>query len=329
MIIKTGLSRKYHHSSRICLCYHEVRDKEYQYLPRSSIVMTEKDFERHIRFVSRYLKVMHPDEFLARMRENSLPPRACIITFDDGFASTLHNAYPILQRYNMPFMVFISTGYIRNRRPWDSHILEALIHSAQFQGKKIVKFDGIRIGLDYNSSSKIRKTKAHLFQIFQDKIPYSKRESFLEFVGATLDAKKSSDYPRMLTEDEVRHLSSEGVVIGAHTEWHISIGSDGPENYYKQMYQSKITLEEITGKKVLHFAYPYGREKHCTNAAEFVQQCGFQYAFTAFNKPAHFNQMPYLINRIGASRGVLSLVMGLFECKPSQIKERLWKKRIV
>lgn len=326
-MISAILSRKYHYSTGICLCYHEVRDKEYQFLPRTSLVMTEKDFERHVQFISNYLNIMHPNEFLVKMREGTLPPRSCIITFDDGFASTLNKAYPILRKYNMPFIVFISTGFVSNLKPWDDHILQSIIYSAQFQGKKIIMFDDLKIEFDYSNSSKIKETKMRLFQIFQDKISFQKRERFLAFVRETLNARNSPDYPRMLTEDEVQYLSANGVVIGAHTEWHVSVEADGPEIFYQQVNQSKKTLEGITGKRIYHFAYPYGLKRHCVNAVELIRECGFQYAFTASSKPSHSNQMPYLISRIGASWGLVSLVMGLFECKPSQLKNRFLRKK--
>jgi len=269
---------------------------------------------------------MHPDEFLIRMRENTLPPRACIITFDDGFACTLHNAYPILKNYDMPFMVLISTGYVSNSKPWDYHIFQTLFHSTEFRDRKIVRFDGFRIEIDYSNSSKIRKTKARLLGLFQDQVCSSNRERFLELLRETLNVDDSPAYPRMLTEDEVWSLSANGVVIGAHTEWHVSVLSDGQNEFYRQAIRSKKALERIIGKSVDYFAYPYGQRRHCESGIELVRKCGFQYAFTDYNEPARSSQMPYLISRMGASWGIVPLIMGLLECKPSQLKKRLLRK---
>ena len=49
------------------------------------------------------------DHFLA-YREGiaSLPPKPIIITFDDGFASNYHYAFPILKKYGMTATIFVT-----------------------------------------------------------------------------------------------------------------------------------------------------------------------------------------------------------------------------
>ena len=46
-----------------------------------------------------------------------LPPRAVLITFDDGYLDNLANAAPILGRYGYPAVVFVPIGYIDDSRP--------------------------------------------------------------------------------------------------------------------------------------------------------------------------------------------------------------------
>jgi peptidoglycan/xylan/chitin deacetylase (PgdA/CDA1 family) len=46
-----------------------------------------------------------------------LPPRAVLITFDDGYRDNLENALPVLLRHGYPAVVFIPIGFLDDGRP--------------------------------------------------------------------------------------------------------------------------------------------------------------------------------------------------------------------
>ncbi len=47
-----------------------------------------------------------------------LPERVIAITFDDGYVDFYNNALPLLQRYNFPATLYITTGYIGQTSRW-------------------------------------------------------------------------------------------------------------------------------------------------------------------------------------------------------------------
>jgi peptidoglycan/xylan/chitin deacetylase (PgdA/CDA1 family) len=64
--------------------------------------------------------------------------------------------------------------------------------------------------------------------------------------------------PNYMTRSQVKELSDEGHVIGSHTWDHHNVKKYAGTDWEKQIDKPTKTLEEITGKKIEHFAYPFG-----------------------------------------------------------------------
>jgi len=69
----------------------------------------------------RYLKAKgwHTASQRQILSEDPLPPRTCLITFDDGYTSFKRYAFPILQRYGFRALVFVVTHFTGKRNAWD------------------------------------------------------------------------------------------------------------------------------------------------------------------------------------------------------------------
>lgn len=90
------------------LCYHRVG-------PRTNLmVMPRETFAAQMEYLARnnYTVIRLSDvvDFLAGKR--ALPPRAVVITFDDGHVSTYQHAYPVLRQYGFPATFFLYTDFL-------------------------------------------------------------------------------------------------------------------------------------------------------------------------------------------------------------------------
>jgi peptidoglycan/xylan/chitin deacetylase (PgdA/CDA1 family) len=64
--------------------------------------------------------------------------------------------------------------------------------------------------------------------------------------------------PNYMSRDQVKALSDMGHVIGSHTWDHHNVKKYQGQDWVTQIEKPTKTLEEITGKNIHHFAYPFG-----------------------------------------------------------------------
>ena len=106
------------------LLYHRVAE-----LPSDPqlLSVSPTNFAEQLEVLRRYANPISLKEMVMALRAGDLPPRAVVITIDDGYADNLIHAKPLLKQYDVPATVFVTTGYIGQHREfwWDE--LERLL----------------------------------------------------------------------------------------------------------------------------------------------------------------------------------------------------------
>ena len=96
------------------LCYHRFTSR-----PRSGSLMevTAHDLEAQLDWLARTgHTVVRLEDLQAFLDgEAALPPKAVVLTIDDGYRSAYDVAFPVLRARNRPFTLFIYTDYITGR----------------------------------------------------------------------------------------------------------------------------------------------------------------------------------------------------------------------
>ena len=95
----------------VVYCYHRFVDK----VRRPDTEISPADFEAQMKELKdKNIPVIGMQDFLAWKRgEKSIPPKAAIITLDDGWLTQYTAAWPILKKYEYPFTMFIYTEGLR------------------------------------------------------------------------------------------------------------------------------------------------------------------------------------------------------------------------
>lgn len=96
----------------IFLYHHIVKEEseiQYDYMQT-----TEKTFEEQIRGLENlgYHFISYQDLIDYNNGQKKLYKKSCVLTFDDGYKDIYTNAYPILQKYNIPFTMFVVTNAV-------------------------------------------------------------------------------------------------------------------------------------------------------------------------------------------------------------------------
>jgi peptidoglycan/xylan/chitin deacetylase (PgdA/CDA1 family) len=97
---------------------------------------------------------------------------------------------------------------------------------------------------------------------------------------------------RLMIADELRELAALGFEIGAHTNRHVDMAQATAEQAYEEMTSCKGALEDLLGRPVETFAYPFCRYSAACPAA--AERAGYLAAFTCSGRGG---RLPFELRR--------------------------------
>lgn len=291
-------------SKVVVLMYHRVCEVSSD--PWNLCVSPEHFAEQIESLVHKY-PVISLSDLVRALKEGRLPRRAAVITFDDGYADNFWNAKPVLEKYNVPATVFVTTGYIgKDGEFWWDELESLILLTAELP--LCIKVS-IR-GRDYQwmleevgSTSSIFSKNApqnngltidkenlrfiayrDLHQILQP-LNDEERENIMEELR--LQVGKNGTYRtsyRPMKSEEVVKMADGGLIeIGSHTVTHSLLTAHSRKVQYEELTKSKRNLENLLNRPVTLFCYPYGGIE--TAVSELVRDVGFEGACTTVSKP--------------------------------------------
>lgn len=245
-------------------------------------------------------------ELVGAARSRTLRSGAVAVTFDDGYAGTLHGALPALERFDVPATVFVTTGAVGSTEEfWSDELERLLLHPGRFvrtptlgdaAAERAVAAASAYTAADAERHAGWRAlvepppTPRHeaylaLWERMRT-LPHRGRETILQEIRDALeDPPEPRRTHRALTLAELRELGrSPRVEIGAHTVTHPALAALPPAEQREEVEGSRRTLEDWLERPVTGFAYPYGRpcdlDEH---SVEAVRRAGF--AVACVNRP--------------------------------------------
>jgi peptidoglycan/xylan/chitin deacetylase (PgdA/CDA1 family) len=243
---------------------------------------------------------MSLQELSAALMNASLPRRAVVVTFDDGYADNLLNAKPLLEKFDLPATVFITTGYVgRNREFWWDELERIFLRPGHLPSTLSLDVNGkhsqreLGETADYSSDSHRRNlhwrawdqedpSPRHglyrsLWQSMHVMPEHERSQLRNELLAWAAAPEAARPTHRALSENEIVELMRGGLIdIGCHTITHPRLSALSTDTQLEEISGSKAGLEQIVGRPVSAFAYPYGRESDYTPHTEkLVRDAGF------------------------------------------------------
>lgn len=262
-------------------------------------------FEAQMQWLAEQYNVIPAWDLVDALREGkALPPRAVIITFDDGYMCYKDTALPILRSYGLPSTLFVPTAYAEDPlKPfwWDT--LHKVLAQTTIETLEVPEVGIVPL------RTKVERDAAYsaLVQIVEhteaDKVPQLV-DSLVEACGVEPAAEK-----HIIGWQEIEELAQDGdVTFAPHTRHHPILAQTGAERLQSEIKGSWEDLQNHIARPLPILAYPNG-QPHAVNRAsrEAVQSAGLLGAVTMVagtNTIGNIGKCdPFLLHRSGATAG--------------------------
>lgn len=320
VIVRVEATRRERSPAALILMYHRVA--EVQPDPWA-LCVTPQHFTEQLEVLRQYGGVVSLRQLSMALRDGSLPDRAVVVTFDDGYADNLYHAKPLLERYDIPATIFLTTGAIgRGREFWWDELEQLLLQPGSLPATLRLKIAGaehqweLGEAADYDAEScwvhnrwrawgepdfGLRQSLYRaLYQLLYP-LPEQQRvkvqDELLAWAGASAHSARSSH--RSLSKEEAVALADGGLIeIGAHTVTHSLLSAAPASVQESEIRQSKLYLEGILDRPVTSFAYPFGKRSDYTEqTVAIVREAGFACACSNFAGGVSNDADPYQLPR--------------------------------
>jgi peptidoglycan/xylan/chitin deacetylase (PgdA/CDA1 family) len=245
----------------LILCYHSLALEEENGWRPAMFLTASRLRERFEKLKEGGYHVLSLGEGLEKLRQNNLPPRSVVLTFDDGTYDFYKLAYPLLKEYGFPATVYQTTYYCSRPIPVYSLICSYMLWKKC--DAVLSANPAIGITREVNlSAPEARQTALEQIVEFANRRQLSTEQK--NELAAEVAHQLGIHYQRLLDQrilqlmrpDEIAELAASGIGFELHTHRHRT-----PRDralFEKEIQDNSDMLEAITKRRPTHFCYPSG-----------------------------------------------------------------------
>ncbi len=267
-------------SGGVILLYHRVAEPAHDPF---ALAVTPADFAAQMALLRRWTRPLPLADVVARAAAGDLPPRAVAVTFDDGYVDLLTRALPILEKYEIPATLFITTGNPGEPFWWD-RLIQVLYQPVTLPPRLALTLNGeARSWSAGDGGAAARRGLLLDLHGSLKPLPAAAQAAALARLQSQTGSPPPGPTERALTMEELRRLAGSPLVtIGAHTVTHPQLAVQSPDFQAQELRASREALMALWGRPVTQFSYPFGaRDDFNRQTRQLVRAAGYSLACTA------------------------------------------------
>ncbi len=254
------------------LCFHRVsNERSYSWPPLGIDV-----FEDIIKYVVKHYEVI--SVFDINIKKLGKPK--LLITFDDGYKDFIINALPILERYNLPVVLSVSTDIIeKNIMPWTQYINRVIDKCVEKGISFLCKDKRYMVNKSNASEIALFIYKSLLGETIES------RDTIIKYMVDSVGGEIDND--QFLSWDDLRECVKRGVFIASHTVSHNNLVLMSEKDVEKELRLSKEIIKDRLGIETQIISYPNGMYNDfvVSKALEY----GYKFHLTVEDKDYNYN----------------------------------------
>jgi len=276
-------------------------------------LVSKETLRKQLQMLKRRYDVISPDEFRKWLnRDVNIPPRAVLITCDDGLRNTLTDMLPVLESEGVSCLFFVLGACCHDEESglWYEELYQLMageldnakdaggladFHSRWWQTVRVAS----RLDLDERKEW-MRNLRSRC--------------------GKATDRSATRRWC-LLNADQLRQLAAAGMEIGAHTVSHPILSACGEDLARREFEDSKRELERVLGRPVWAFAYPFGNPGTMGDReVRLAREAGFTCAFVNTGGGVVDRSQPFALSRTHVTA---QMNLAEFEAHVTGLHERL------
>jgi len=247
---------------------------------------------RSLDFFRKHYNVVSLQQVLeARRGAAALPPRALLITFDDGWADNAEFALPELQRAGLPGLMFVVADAVGRRQPFFQEQIIAAWRHGKVRVAQLAQALAAQGAGSLSQQETVEALRGVLLVL--ERLDPAARSTLLAPYADVLD----DGLRHMVEVEDLHNLERGGVALGLHGKTHTPM-TRAPDLDAELAGARTLLAERMGAAAAVSMSFPHGMYDAAIAAS--ARDAGYELVFTSdpVLNPVH-GRIGWLLGRTG------------------------------